>query len=102
MYNLLETIRICGILLTPYMPDSAEKIREQIGADASIYNWETAGVYGSLPQTVTVHKGAALFPRIDMNKELAFLEEGSRKGCQEGGKGCEEGREKAGRRYDRH
>ena len=75
MYNLLETIRICGILLTPYMPDSAEKIREQIGADASIYNWETAGVYGSLPQTVTVHKGAALFPRIDMNKELAFLEE---------------------------
>ena len=75
MYNLLETIRICGILLTPYMPDSAEKIRERIGADASIYNWETAGVYGSLPQTVTVHKGAALFPRIDMNKELAFLEE---------------------------
>ena len=75
MYNLLETIRICGILLTPYMPDSAEKIREQIGADASIYNWETAGVYGSLPQTVTVHKGAALFPRIDMKKELAFLEE---------------------------
>ena len=75
MYNLLETIRICGILLTPYMPDSAEKIREQIGADASVYNWETAGVYGSLPQTVTVHKGAALFPRIDMNKELAFLEE---------------------------
>ena len=75
MYNLLETIRICGILLTPYMPYSAEKIREQIGADASIYNWETAGVYGSLPQTVTVHKGAALFPRIDMNKELAFLEE---------------------------
>ena len=75
MYNLLETIRICGILLTPYMPDSAEKIREQIGADASIYNWETAGGYGSLPQTVTVHKGAALFPRIDMNKELAFLEE---------------------------
>ena len=75
MYNLLETIRICGILLMPYMPDSAEKIREQIGADASVYNWETAGVYGSLPQTVTVHKGAALFPRIDMNKELAFLEE---------------------------
>ena len=75
MYNLLETIRICGILLTPDMPDSAEKMREQIGADASIYNWETAGVYGSLPQTVTVHKGAALFPRIDMNKELAFLEE---------------------------
>mgnify|MGYP004458235167 FL=1 len=75
MYNLLETIRICGILLTPYMPDSAEKIREQIGADESVYNWETAGVYGSLPQTVTVHKGAALFPRIDMNKELAFLEE---------------------------
>ena len=32
MYNLLETIRICAVLLTPFIPDSAEKIFDQIGA----------------------------------------------------------------------
>ena len=75
MYNLLETIRIAGVLLTPFMPESAEKIRVQIGAAEEQYNWETAGVYGTLPADVTVFKGPALFPRIDMNKEIAFLED---------------------------
>ena len=75
MYNLLETIRIAGVLLTPFMPESAEKIRVQIGAAEEQYNWETAGVYGTLPADVTVCKGPALFPRIDMNKEIAFLED---------------------------
>ena len=101
MYNLLETIRICGILLTPYMPDSAEKIREQIGADESVYNWETAGVYGSLPQTVTVHKGAALFPRIDMNKELAFLEDRMAKQKKAAEKAAKKA-EKAGKKEEKN
>ena len=75
MYNLLETIRIAGVLLTPFMPESAEKIRVQIGASEEQYNWDTAGVYGTLSADVTVCKGPALFPRIDMNKEIAFLED---------------------------
>ena len=75
MYNLLETIRIAGVLLTPFMPESAEKIRVQIGASEEQYNWDTAGVYGTLSADVTVCKGSALFPRIDMNKEIAFLED---------------------------
>ncbi len=79
MYNLLETIRICGTLLTPFIPDSAEKIREQIGAASEIYTWESAAEYGKLPADVEVHKGAALFPRIDMKKEIEFLEDHSAK-----------------------
>ena len=74
MYNLLETIRICGSLLLPFMPDSAEKIRVQVGASEDAFTWETAGTYGVLPADVTVCKGAALFPRIDMTKEIDFLE----------------------------
>ena len=83
MYNLLETIRICGALLTPFMPDSAEKIRVQIGAAEDIYNWESAGKYGVLPADVTVCKGAALFPRIDMTKEIEFLEKRQEKAKKE-------------------
>ena len=73
MYNLLETVRICAVLLTPFIPDSAEKIFGQIGACPCCRTWEKANVWGSLRPDVTVHKGEALFPRIDAEKALAEL-----------------------------
>ena len=73
MYNLLETVRICAVLLTPFIPDSAEKIFDQIGACPCCRTWEKANVWGSLRPDVTVHKGEALFPRIDTEKALAEL-----------------------------
>ena len=73
MYNLLETIRICAVLLTPFIPDSAEKIFDQIGACPCCRTWEKANVWGSLRPDVTVRKGEALFPRIDAEKALAEL-----------------------------
>ena len=75
MYHLLETIRICATLLTPFMPESAEKIFDQIGACEGCRTWEKANVWGSLRPDATVHKGDALFPRIDAEKALAELEE---------------------------
>lgn len=60
-------------LLTPFMPESAEKIAQQIGACVEDVSYENAGRYGVLPKDVTVHKGATLFPRIDMQKELEEL-----------------------------
>ena len=73
MYNLLETVRICAVLLTPFIPDSAEKIFDQIGACPCCRTWERANVWGSLRPDVTVRKGEALFPRIDAEKALAEL-----------------------------
>ena len=73
MYNLLETVRICAVLLTPFIPDSAEKIFDQIGACPCCRTWEKANMWGSLRPDVTVHKGEALFPRIDAEKALAEL-----------------------------
>ena len=75
MYNLLEAIRICTTLLLPFIPASCEKIFAQIGADASVQTWDKANVWGALSQTACVHKGEAIFPRIDAAKALAELEE---------------------------
>ena len=75
MYHLLETIRICATLLMPFMPESAEKIFDQIGACEGCRTWEKANVWGSLRPDATVHEGEALFPRIDAEKALAELEE---------------------------
>ena len=72
LYNLLDTVRICAGLLTPIMPDTAAVIMERIGAGA--YDWDSLATFGVLPAQVTVVTGAALFPRIDMEKELQELE----------------------------
>ena len=75
LYNLLEATRICGVLLTPFMPDSCQKLFEQIGATEDMRTWDSAAHWGSLSETAAVTKGENLFPRVDMEKALAELEE---------------------------
>ncbi len=74
MYNLLETTRICGVLLTPFMPESMEKLFAQIGAEAAVQTWESTGTFGRLSATAQVTKGDNLFPRIDIYQAIAELE----------------------------
>lgn len=74
MYNLLESIRIATILLTPVMPATVEKIFAQIGVPAPLTTYESAGAFGKLPLDTAVAKGETLFPRIDLAAELAVLE----------------------------
>ncbi len=75
LYNLLETTRICGILLIPFMPASMAKLFEQVGVCESCRDWESAAQWGRLCDTATVTKGENLFPRIDVEKAIAELEE---------------------------
>ncbi len=74
MYHLLEALRVCAILLTPFMPQSAGEVLRQIGADEGCSTWDSAASWGALPKTVTVRRGDNLFPRIDMDKELKELD----------------------------
>lgn len=74
LYNLLEGIRVCAVLLTPFMPDTVVKIFDQIGASEEARGYEIAAEFGVLSANVTVHRGETLFPRIDAQKELAELE----------------------------
>jgi len=72
LYNLLETVRICAGLLQPFMPDTAAEIGKRLGgADLS---WDSLNAFGALPREAATLAGPALFPRIDMEKELAELE----------------------------
>ena len=74
LYNLLETTRICGILLSPFMPESCDKLFAQIGASEDVRTWDAAARWGSLSETAAVTKGENLFPRIDLDKALEELE----------------------------
>ena len=73
LYHLCEALRVCGILLNAYLPTTAPKMMEQLGLDASALDL-TKTTYGA-QETYTVHKGEALFPRIDVAKEIAHLKE---------------------------
>ena len=72
LYNLLESVRICGGLLSPFMPDTAAEIGRRLGGAAM--DWDSLGVWGLLNAETATVAGPALFPRIDMEKELAALE----------------------------
>ena len=66
LYNLLEAIRVCGIFLSPYLPDTSEKIKMQINNSRSELTYLSDNSY-------EVGSPEALFMRIDKEKKLAEL-----------------------------
>ena len=72
MYNLCESIRMISVLIAPFMPETSAEIRKQIGLGAD-FEWSECGEFGK-EATYTVCKGGIIFPRIDLEKELAELE----------------------------
>lgn len=73
LYNLLECIRITATLLSPFMPETMPKALEQIGACEKCASYENADKFNVMPADITVKKGEALFPRIDVDKEIEEL-----------------------------
>jgi methionyl-tRNA synthetase len=73
LFNLAEALRIISILILPFMHNTSEEIRRQLGLEDIEALWDDAKRFGSIGQT-TVTKGRALFPRIEIEKELAELE----------------------------
>ena len=75
LYVLLECARIVAVLISPTMPRTPERIFAQIGVtDDALKTWDSIKVFGGVVPGSKVHKGEALFPRIDVAKELELLE----------------------------
>ena len=75
LYVLLECARIVAVLIAPTMPRTPERIFAQIGVtDEVLKTWASVKVFGGVVPGSKVHKGEALFPRIDVAKELELLE----------------------------
>ncbi|MBR5523903.1 MAG: methionine--tRNA ligase [Clostridia bacterium] len=71
LYNLLDCIRVLGILLTPFMPDTGVAIHAQLQVAESITGMDAA-VYGAA-ESYTVGAPSPLFARIDADKMLAEI-----------------------------
>lgn len=76
MYNLAESIRIISVLIQPFMPETPEKIWNQLGiaGNEEILSWDSSKTWGRYPTGAAVNKGDVIFPRIDLKKELEELE----------------------------
>lgn len=75
LYNLVETIRIVGISLMPFMVETPKKIFEQIGVDEDLQAWDSSKTFGLLKEGTVVKKGENLFQRIEVKKEQPKVEE---------------------------
>ena len=74
MLTLAECVRFVAVLIYPFMPTTPERIFAQLGvSDDALRTWESLSEFGKLPAGTKVQKGEALFPRIDIKKELEVL-----------------------------
>jgi len=72
LHNLAEALRIVSVLIYPFMHTTSKKIREQLGIPGSNLSWEDAFVF-DMTCGEKVSRGDAIFPRIDIEKELDSL-----------------------------
>ncbi|MEE0981087.1 MAG: methionine--tRNA ligase [Acutalibacteraceae bacterium] len=72
LYNLLEGIRFTAVLLSPFMPETAQKIFEQINTDVTSY--ESLESFGGLKVGTKVGTATPLFGRIDANEMFEKIE----------------------------
>ncbi len=74
LYNLAECVRAVAVYIAPTMPATPGKIFGQLGvADPAQKTWESVKTFGVLTPGTKVKKGEALFPRLDVKKELAEI-----------------------------
>lgn len=71
LFNLLEAIRYIAVLLSPFMPETSEKIFEQMNCDVKSY--DSLAEFGKTKPGTKVGEAKALFARIDAEKTLADI-----------------------------
>ncbi|MCI1944911.1 methionine--tRNA ligase [Clostridium luticellarii] len=71
LYNLSESLRIIAVCISPYLPETSEKMYKQLNAD--IVSWDSIASFDGTKAGTRINKGEILFPRIDLDKKLEEL-----------------------------
>ncbi|MDI7743877.1 methionine--tRNA ligase [Lysinibacillus fusiformis] len=77
MFNLAESLRHIAVMLQPFMTSTPKQIVEQLGLDTTYLAWETIETFGNtIPVNIkVVEKGIPIFPRLDVEVEVAYIRE---------------------------
>ena len=79
LYNSLEALRLISLMISPFIPETAEKIQKQIG----LPEFDTTAEWGRLPADLTVSRGEPIFPRVDTKQQKQAQPEKTAKPKQE-------------------
>lgn len=83
MAHLVETLRYVSVFLAPFLTQTPAKMWQQLGlAEGEWTSWESLATFGALPRGSHVRKGAALFPRLEVDQEVAYIVEKMRGASQ--------------------
>lgn len=91
LYNLTEALRIISILIKPFMEKTTVEIRKQLGLNEEAL-WNDGKTWGLIQPGTKVSRGPAIFPRLEIEKELVRLNDANQKLIEERSKG--KGKEK--------
>ena len=77
MYNSAESLRVLGILLNPFMPQSTELLMKQLGVESLITEQGMSSInqWGGLKPGSQTQKAEQLFPRIEDKQAAKILAE---------------------------
>ena len=76
MTHLAESLRRVAIMLKPFLTEAPKKIFEQLNCDQeSMQTWESLESFGLTSENLTVKKGNPIFPRLDIEEEVAYIKE---------------------------
>lgn len=71
LYNLSESIRFTSVLLSAFLPQTSEKINEQLGIKNT--SFESLKEFNGTIEGTKVNKNGVIFPRIDVEAKLSEL-----------------------------
>ncbi|MDJ0623821.1 MAG: methionine--tRNA ligase subunit beta, partial [Desulfocapsaceae bacterium] len=86
LYNLLESLRLIGLVLSPIMPETAEKIMISLGLEGNkelCLSWQGGAGWGFFPIGQHVQQAEPLFPRVEVKKERKKEQANKNKNKQE-------------------
>ncbi|WP_449621631.1 methionine--tRNA ligase [Robertmurraya sp. Marseille-Q9965] len=76
MAHLVESLRRTAILLQPFLTRTPGEIFNQLNANSpELTSWESLAQFGAIGEGVKVAKGNPIFPRLDIEEEVAFIKE---------------------------
>ncbi len=76
MTNLAESLRQIATLIQPFMPNSPKEIMEQLGLIEMYLEWDKLGKFNVIPEgTQVISTGVPIFPRLDVDEEVAYIRE---------------------------
>ena len=74
LYTLLEGIRYIGVLLSPFLPETGEKIVSQLGISEELTDLDSLKEFGQIPAGLTTGEASPLFARLDEKKLMEQIE----------------------------